>query len=276
MKKLFLFLLISGSAYLANAQVKMPALSPVQTVKQEFGMGFIELKYARPSARGRKVFGEVVSLNEMWRTGANAATQIRFSDPVEINGKKIDTGNYALYTVPGKESWEIILNKGTSNWGLDGYKIEEDVLRFTTAVNKLKKPVETLTISFENMTTDHCDLHLSWEKTDVAFTIITDTRPKMKAQIEAALQLEKKPYYQAAQYYNEYETNLPLALEMIDKAIESNKTAYWMMLYKAKIQLKMGDKAGAFQTSKLSEAAAEAQGNKDYIKMNKAFQDTIK
>jgi hypothetical protein len=276
MKKLFLSFLISGAAFLANAQVKMPALSPVQTVKQEFGMGFIELKYARPSARGRKVFGEVVSFDEMWRTGANAATQIRFSDPVEINGKKIDTGNYALYTVPGKESWEIILNKGTSNWGLDGYKKEEDVLRFTTAVNKLKQPVETFTISFENMTTDHCDLHLSWEKTDVAFTIITDNRPKMKAQIEAALQQEKKPYYQAAQYYNEYETNLPLALEMIDKAIESNKTAYWMLLYKAKIQLKMGDKAGAFQTSKLSEAAAEAQGNKDYIKMNKAFQDTIK
>ncbi len=120
MKKTILFLLIHLSFSMSFAQVKMPALSPVQTIKQEIGVGFIELKYARPSVRDRKIFGDVVPYNTMWRTGANAATLIKFTDKATINGNVLDTGSYAVYTIPGKENWEIIFNKGVSNWGTDG------------------------------------------------------------------------------------------------------------------------------------------------------------
>jgi tetratricopeptide (TPR) repeat protein len=276
MKKTILFLLIHLSFSMSFAQVKMPALSPVQTIKQDIGVGFIELKYARPSARDRKVFGNVVPYNTMWRTGANAATLIKFTDKVTINDKILDTGSYALYTIPGKENWEIIFNKGVSNWGNDGYKETEDVLRITVPVNKLKKAVETFTIAFENMKLSACDIHLIWEKTDVSFSVTMDVKEKLKAQIEAGMNADKKPYYQAAQFYNEYEIDLPKALTNVDKAIEANPTAFWMMLYKAKIQEKMGDFKGALITSQQSMEAAKKADNPDYIKSNTDFQKAMK
>jgi hypothetical protein len=275
MKKTILFLLIHLSFSMSFAQVKMPALSPVQTIKQDIGVGFIELKYARPSARDRKVFGNVVPFNTMWRTGANAATLIKFTDKVTINGNLLDTGSYAVYTIPGKENWVIIFNKGVSNWGTDGYKETEDVLRITVPAHKLKKEVETFTIAFENMKPSACDIHLIWEKTDVSFSVTMDVKEKLKAQIEAAMNGDKKPYYQAAQFYNEYETDLPKALMYVDKAIEANQTAYWMMLYKAKIQDKMGDFKGALITSQQSMEAAKKADNPDYIRSNTDFQKEV-
>ena len=276
MKKTILFLLIHLSFSMSFAQVKMPALSPVQTIKQDIGVGFIELKYARPSARDRKVFGNVVPYNTMWRTGANAATLIKFTDKVTINDKVLDTGSYAVYTIPGKENWEIIFNKGVSNWGTDGYKETEDVLRITVPTHKLKKAVETFTIAFENMKPSACDIHLVWEKTDVSFSITIDVKEKLKAQIEAGMKADKKPYYQAAQFYNEYEIDLPNALTNVDKAIEANPTAYWMMLYKAKIQEKMGDFKGALISSQQSMEAAQKADSPDYIKSNTDFQQKLK
>lgn len=74
---------------MVQGQVKMPQPSPIQTIKQDFGLGSMELTYSRPSAKGRKVFGDLVPYNKMWRTGANSSTVIRFNDPVEIKGKKL-------------------------------------------------------------------------------------------------------------------------------------------------------------------------------------------
>jgi hypothetical protein len=121
-----------------------------------------------------------------------------------------------------------------------------------------------------------CELHLIWEKTDVSFSVTIDVKEKLKAQIEAGMNSDKKPYYQAAQFYNEYETDLPKALMYVDKAIEANQTAYWMMLYKAKIQEKMGDLNGALISSQQSMEAAKKADNPDYIKSNTDFQKGIK
>ena len=97
MKKITMVLSSLLIAATMNAQVKMPAPSPGQTIKQDFALGTIEVKYSRPVAKGRKVFGDLVPFNKLWRTGANAATIIKFTDAVEIKGKRIDTGSYALY-----------------------------------------------------------------------------------------------------------------------------------------------------------------------------------
>src|SRR3954466_4322369 len=89
-----------------NAQVAMPAPSPTQTIIQDFGMGRIELTYSRPGVKGRQLFGqntELAPVGRPWRTGANAATRIRFTDKVAIGGKTLDSGRYVIYTVPGKE-----------------------------------------------------------------------------------------------------------------------------------------------------------------------------
>lgn len=276
MKKLFFAATIIMAASVCNAQIKFPAPSPGQTIKQDFGIGAIELTYSRPSAKGRKVFGDLVPFDKMWRTGANAATKMYFSEPVEIGDKKLDTGSYVLYTIPGKDNWEIIINKGLTNWGIDGYKEAEDVVRFKAEPVKMKSPVETFTMQFANVKPESCELHIMWQKTAVAFPIKTSIKDKLRAQIEAALLTEKKPYWQAAQFYNEYDKNLGKALENVTKAAEANDKAFWILLYKAKIQKELGDAEGAIASAKKSMALAKEAKNDDYVKMNEALLKELK
>ena len=276
MKKLSVSLVALLWAFAMNAQVKMPAPSPTQTIKQDFGMGNIELTYSRPAAKDRKIFGDLVPYNKLWRTGANGATIIRFSEPVEIKGKKVDTGSYALYTIPGADSWEIILNKDLKNWGVDGYKESEDVVRVSVTPMNMGSKMESFTMQFADIKPESCELHIMWEKTAVAIPITTNIREKVKAQIEEALKSDKKPYWQAAQFYNEYEKNSAKALEYASKAAEANPKAFWIFLYKARIQKDMGDNDGAMQSAKKSlELATEAK-NDDYIKMNEELIKKLK
>jgi hypothetical protein len=278
MKKKFIAGIFAATISMMNVagQVKMPSPSPVQTIKQDFGMGSIELTYSRPGAKGRKVFGDLVPNGKMWRLGANAATKIVFSDPVELDGKKLDSGTYVIYAIPGEENWEIIINKGLKNWGIDGYKETEDVIRFKVEPVKTKENTETLTMQFANIKAESCELQLMWERKSISIPITTNIKEKVKAQIEAAMLTEKKPYWQAAQFYNEYDKNLPKALENISKATEANPKAFWMFLYKAKIQKEMGDISGAMASSVTSMSLAEESKNDDYVKMNKDLQKELK
>jgi hypothetical protein len=277
MKKILLPAIILTCLSLATvAQVRMPAPSPTQTIKQEFGISSIELTYSRPSAKDRKIYGDLVPYNKLWRTGANAATKIVFKDAVEIGGKKVDTGTYVLYTIPGVDSWEVILNKGLSNWGIDGYKETEDVVRFKAEPMKSKDRVETFTMQFTDVLPESCKLEILWDKTTVAIPIKVNFKDRVRAQINAAMETDKKPYWQAAQFYNEYDKNLPKALENASKAAEANPKAFWILLYKAKIQKEMGDNAGAMATSKKSWELAKEAKNDDYMKMNEDLQKTLK
>jgi Protein of unknown function (DUF2911) len=269
MKRLILASAVIAFALSSTAQVKMPAPSSTQTIKQDFGMGAIELIYSRPNAKGRKIFGDLTPFNKLWRTGANAATKLIFTDAVELGGKKIDTGTYVLYTIPGVDTWEIILNKGLTNSGTDGYKESEDIVRFKVAPMKSKTNLETFTMQFANIKPESCELQLMWEKTVVSIPITTNIKDRLKAQIETALQSDKKPYWQAAQFYKEYDGNLNKALDNCNKAIEGNDKAFWIWLYKARIQQEMGDNAAAkISAQKSLELSAEAK-NDDYVKMNK-------
>ena len=278
MKKLLTILTVISCLFLNTvlAQVKFPAASPTQTIKQDFGMGNIELIYSRPSAKGRKVFGDIVPMDKLWRTGANAATKITFENPVEIGGKKIDTGSYILYTIPGEDNWEVILNKGLKNWGVDGYKESEDVVRFKVPAIKSATNIETLTMQFANVKAESCELQVMWEKRAVAILITTNIKEKIRTQLNAAMLTEKKPYWQAAQFYNEFDKNLTKALENINKATEENPKAFYMFLYKAKIQKDMGNIAAALETSNISLALSKEAKNDDYVRMNEQLQKDLK
>jgi Protein of unknown function (DUF2911) len=260
----------------STAQVKMPAPSSTQTIKQNFGMGDIELTYSRPNAKGRKIFGDLVPYNKLWRTGANAATKIVFTDAVELGGKKLDTGTYVLYTIPNMDSWEIIINKGLTNWGVDGYKETEDVIRFRVEPIKSKPNLETLTMQFTNIKPASCELQIMWAKTAVSIPITTNIKDRLKAQIEAAMLTDKKPYWQAAQFYKEYDDNLSKALDNCNKAVAENDKAFWIWLYKAKIQKEMGDKPGAKLSAQKSLALSKEEKNDDYIKMNEELLRKLK
>lgn len=259
-----------------NAQVKMPAPSPTQTIKQDFALGTIEVKYSRPAAKGRKVFGDLVPFNKLWRTGANAATLVKFTDAVEIQGKRVDTGSYVLYTIPGKQSWEIILNKGLTNWGIDGYKESEDVLRFKVNAKPNTNKVENFTMQFSDIKPESCSLDILWENTTVSIPFTATIKERIRTQLTEALKGDKKPNWLAAQFYNEYDNNPSKALEYANAATKDNPKAFWVWLYKAKIEQAMGNKTAALESSKTSLALAQEAKNDDYVKMNEELQKKLK
>jgi hypothetical protein len=255
-----------------EAQVSMPAASPTSMIRQDFGMGRMELTYSRPSIRGRQLFGEntvLAPLGKPWRTGANAATQIRFTDKVTVGGKTLDSGRYVIYTIPGKGQWDVVFSKGTAYPAQEGFKESDDVVRVKAPVSSLKDKVETFTMQFANIQNESCDLQMMWGNTAVSFPITTNIKDRLRKQIETALQGQNKPYQQAATFYYEWDKNYPKALEYINKAIEANPKAYFIYLTKARIQKDAGDKAGAIATAnKTIELATEAK-NDDYVRMAK-------
>lgn len=270
MKKLMMGLACAMFLINATAQVKMPAPSPTQKITQAFGMGEIELTYSRPVMKDRKIMGNLVPFGEVWRTGANAATLIKFTAPVEIMGKKIDTGTYALYTIPGEDKWQVILNRGITNWGSDGYDEKADVARFTVKKSEIDKKVESFTIQFTDVKPTTCNLEMKWERTAITLPIVAyNLVGTIKMDLEKAIATsEKKPYWQAAQFYNEYDNNATKALQYIDAAVLENPKAFYMWLYKAKIEMAMGNKTAAKASANTSLALAKEAKNNDYVKMN--------
>lgn len=276
MKKFFTICGLLLASTLTQAQVKMPAPSPGQTLKQDFGLASIDVIYSRPIAKGRKVFGDLVPFGQVWRTGANAATLITFHDAVEIEGKKVDSGTYALYSVPNKGSWEIILNKGVKNWGSDGYTANDDVARFLVKTQEVKNMVESFTIAFGNVKPESCEMQIMWENTMVTVPIKTDVKTTIRTSLESALKSDKKPYWQAMQFYNEWDNNPAKALQYADLAVQENPKAFYMWLYKARLEKATGNKVKAMESSKKSLELAKEAKNNDYIKMNEDLQKTLK
>lgn len=257
----------------ATAQIRMPQPSPTQRIIQDFGLGQIEINYSRPSLKGRVPFkekGDFVPQGAMWRTGANSATKLRFTDQVMMGGKLIDSGLYVLYTIPGKDYWEIIINKGITNSGLDGYKTSEDVHRFTVKPGKTGSSVETFTIQVANVLAESCELQLMWGNTVVSIPMSVNLRDRIRASVEKALSaspVNPASYSAAANFYYEWDKDLNKALSNISKATEANPKAFWLFLQQARIQKDLGDKASAKASAqKCVELATEAK-NDDYVRM---------
>jgi hypothetical protein len=144
-------------------------LSPRDSMKFEVGTAAGMINYGRPSKRGRVVFGGIVPWGEVWRTGANAATQIEFSDSVEINGVRVPAGRYTLWSIPDQKQWQIIINKQTGQWGT-AYDEKQDLARILVGSESVPVPVETFTIAFEpkgEMTL----MTMTWDRTRVMVPI---------------------------------------------------------------------------------------------------------
>ncbi len=257
-----------------TAQVNMPAPSPTQTIIQDFGLGQITLSYSRPGLKGRQAFGansELVPLGHPWRTGANAATTIHFSDKVSMGNNELDSGSYVIYTIPGKDQWDIVVSKGNAYPGQDGFTTSDDIFHYKAPVVLHKQKIETFTMQFTDLRNESCNLHLKWATTDVSIPITTNIKDRVRAQIEAALKGDKPPYYQAANFYYDYDKNYAKALEYINKATEESPKAYYMFLQKAKIQKAMGDKAGARATAMKTIELAKEANNADYVNFGNKF-----
>lgn len=259
-------IILLGSNAIAQ-QLKVPAASPTQTVKQAFGISEITIEYSRPGVKGRVVFGEVVPFGKIWRTGANSTTKITFGDDVKIEGVDVKAGTYGFYTIPNADSWEIMLYKDLTLGGnVANYKIENEVIRVKVKPSTLTNKVETFTMGLSDITSTTANIELTWENTRVAVSVVTEIDSKIMKTIESTIVQDTRPFYQAANYYYENNKDLKQALEWVEKAIIANPKAYWVVLLKAKIQLKLNDKKGAITTANLVIYMATIEKDESFVK----------
>ncbi|MFN5630016.1 MAG: DUF2911 domain-containing protein [Bacteroidota bacterium] len=271
LKTILFFLAITFYGLNLVAQtLKIPAPSPTQTIKQNFALSEITVEYSRPSAKGRVVFGDVVPFGSIWRTGANSSTKITFGEDVKMEGKNVSAGTYAVYTIPNKDSWEIMLYKDLTLGGeVSDYKIENEVARVKVAPSAMPLKTETFTINFADITPTSVKLEMIWETTKVSVNLSSEIDEKVMKNIEAALSpTDKRPYYSAASYYYDNNKDMKQALEWVTKATEINPKAYWVFHLKAKIQLKLKDIDGAIKTAEQSILLAKEDKDDAYVKNN--------
>ena len=260
---------------LSFSQINTPRVSPASEVEQMVGLTEIEIEYSRPSMRGREVFGNLVPFGKVWRTGADNSTKISFDTDVIISEKTIQSGTYSIFSIPNKESWEIILYSDVELWGVPRDWSENKIV-FSSMfdVKKLKKSntVETFTISFNDLTNNDVNMSISWENTSVDIKIEVPTRSMVESDINKVLSDNPKSsdYYAAAVFYRQENINLDKALEWMNKAIEMNESPRFWQYRQQSLIMAANDKfADAVDAAKKSLNLAIEADNQDYIKMNR-------
>jgi len=235
------FILSLGSF---GQQIKTPRPSPDATLIQNVGVTEIKIDYSSPGVKGRKVWGELVPFGEIWRTGANEATTITFSDAVKINGSELPAGTYGIHTIPGESDWEFVFSKDTKIDGSSNFNKEKEVLR-VKAKPEEHHFMERMTFLFTDVTDNSASVNLLWDKLKVSFNIETNTQELFLS--KAREQLSWSPTFQAAQYCLTTNTNLEEAYKWIEASCLINEV-YWNTRVKAQIQNKLGMKNEAIAT----------------------------
>jgi hypothetical protein len=271
MKKLFSSvlstLLIASSV---SAQIDTPRPSPMATVTQKIGLTEFSITYSRPSAKDRKVFGDVVEMDKLWRTGANMATVFKADSEFMIDGQTIPAGEYALFAIPGVAEWTMILSKTAKQSGTSNYKQEEDQLRFQVKSQSYPSKTETFTIQFANLRDDAGSVQLIWENTLVAFDVNVKYDDRVMKQIDEVMAGPGSgAYYNAASYYYKNNKDLKKALEWVNKSLEGGER-YWVLSLKAQIQAGLQDYSGAVMTAAKAKDLASKEGDDAYVKMNES------
>jgi hypothetical protein len=254
----------------AVAQIRTPAASPGATVAQVIGVGKVTVDYARPSLKGRKMFGDQIPYGKVWRTGANRTTRLTITEPVTMGGQAVRAGSFGLFTIPGKTDWIIILSKDSIGPGAFAYKEANDLLRFTVKAVK-SAPTETFTIEFTESTPTSANLSIRWEDVTVNIPVINNPDAQIMAQIaEQTAKPDANPgvYYAAANYYLETNRDLKVALEWANKVVDKSKE-YWTYNLRAKIEAKLGQ-CPAARTDAMASQELNLKGNNDdaYTKAN--------
>ena len=254
----------------ANAQITMPAASTTAQMKQPVGMTEITLDYSRPSAKGRKIMGEIVPFGAIWRTGANQPTKFTTTDSITVSGIGLAKGTYVVMTKPGKDTWQVMFNKNPKANATDDKALfpEDNVVCISVPVKRIDFMVETFTMGIGNITNTSASLDIMWENTMVSIPFTNDIDSKIMAQIKQILDgPSQNDYFAMSQYYLESGKDAAKALEFADKALAKGERC-WMLRHKSLVQAKLGDKKGAIETAKKSLAAATEAKNMDYVRMN--------
>ncbi len=257
----YLFLAVCSTLARASQTPPIfPQLSPSASVSQTVGTTTVEVLYHRPAVKGRPIFGSLVPYGQVWRTGANEATTIRFSDPVQVNGQKVPAGTYALFSIPNPEHWTVILNRRARQEGAWEYDPREDVLRLDV---KPKTVPHTEWLTYEiypaSSATAYVDLY--WEKLRISLLVEVDVDEIVTARMRKALKERPNDWKllsDAARYCADQEIHMGEALGWAERSIKLNEQPANLAV-KAQLLYLHGDKAQALQLLEKALAIARAR-----------------
>lgn len=204
-------------------------VSPACTVSQDIGISKVEVAFARPAVKGRKVWGDLVPYGQVWRAGANTATTLTLSRAAQVAGKPVPAGTYGFFVIPGEKSWTLILNKKAKQWGAYDYKQEEDLMRWE-ATPQAGPFLEYLDYRVVPQDINRAVVELGWEKLRVSFPVDFDTKALYWAHLEETLKKAPEtdwvPWYQAASYCQSQGIEPEKAQAWIEKSLKACES-FW-------------------------------------------------
>jgi len=268
MKKFSLFIAAATLSASVFAQ-ELPKPSPLGEVEQKVGLTEVEIEYSRPGVKDRDIFGDLVPYDKMWRTGANKATSISFSTDVKINGNELIAGDYSLFTIPGKETWQILFNTNLDQWGTGNYQDTEEALRISVKPEEYCF-TETMTFTIDNVTDNSASICLKWAETSVCFDMEVEVDEMAEENIQNKInEIENAygVYNTSARWYLEHGGDKAQALEWAKKST-SIKEEFWNLHTLALAQAANGKYKDAIATAEKSKAMATEAGYDSYISRN--------
>ena len=269
MKKIKL-LAIALIAYTFSATAQdLPQPSPKAEVEQTVGLTEIEIEYSRPGVKGRTIFGDLEPYDQVWRTGANAATKISFSTDVNFGGVEVKEGTYSVLSMPGKTEWKVMLNSDlavTEN----SYDAEKNVA-VVTVKGMESDMTESMLFTFDNIKDESADLIFEWDKVKWMIAIKVASKDAAIKNIEAKInEIENAygVYNSSARYYLNAGLDLDKALAWSKKSVAIS-SKFWNVYTLSLIYEAKGDKKMAIETAKKSLKLSEEANYQPYVKMNK-------
>ncbi|MEJ7602931.1 MAG: DUF2911 domain-containing protein [Kofleriaceae bacterium] len=250
MKALLISAMFVPALAVAQPALELPALSPHAKVEQRVGVTDLSVDYSSPAVKGRKIWGELVPYDKVWRAGANQATKLTASRDFKLGTTAVKAGTYSVFMIPGKTSWSVMLNSDLTA-SQDSHDPKKDVAKVTVTPAPQSELRERMVFVFSNTADDKTALDLEWEKVRIRIPIAVDTRGHSNAAIEAATKEAWRPHFASANYLNEVgETDRALTLVAKSIVIQPTWRNEWL---NAQLLMKKGKKAEA------KAAAARAQ-----------------
>lgn len=261
-------------SHLSDPESKNVRPSPSSSAYQRIGLTDVTLTFASPGVKGRKIWGELVPYDKIWRTGANEATTIEFNHAIKINGNDVSPGKYSFFTIPSENEWTIILNKTADQWGSYDYKQADDLLRFNVTPKKSSHPHERMKFVFKDLKFNTATLLLVWADLAVPMSIETEVNSLVHESILEAIKADPENwelYAQSAQFAADFNAFEDEALEWIDKSI-SLQEHYWNYYIKAQLLVNKGEKDMAKEVLEKSKKLA-MKNPEEYEDMKSEYDD---
>ncbi|GEC77674.1 DUF2911 domain-containing protein [Flavobacterium aquatile] len=283
MKKIFLFpLIILQSVFISaqnKVQIRITSASPAASFEQEVGSAKIKITYSRPLVRGRKIFGELVPFDKLWRTGASDCTVITTSEDISFGNNVLKAGSYSIFSIPSINDWTIIVNSDTTLHGETGYDEKKDIMRFKVPLEKSHNFYETFTIDLNDINSkSEAFLKILWENTMVKIPVKSIEDDTILALIEQHIIKGKTQddtlLFQAANYYFSTNRDYKQAIIWLLEAEKLNPKNFYYPNLRQKIASELKDYSNAIAAAKIAITLADKEKMKSTIEiLNKRIAD---